>query len=234
MFKLIKKILLIMIAVILIGLSMFIYTGYQGYEDAVNTVSIQRKVEEIEEKESYRSLSQVSPYFLKAVVSIEDRRFYTHEGIDYIAIVRSTISNLVNKKVVGGGSTITQQLAKGMYFDHTPSYTRKISEAFVANDLENLYSKDEILELYINNNYYGDGYYGIYDASMGYFGVAPDQLSLAQAALLAGLPQAPSRYALSNGYDKALRRQEDVLNAMLECKAISKEEYIQALSERLQ
>lgn len=231
MFKFIRKLILIVFVLALVILSGFIFVGYKGYEVAISDVSLNEKVALLQSKQNYIPLDEMSEDFIDAVISIEDRRFYSHGGIDYIAIIRSTINNFRSKNIVGGGSTITQQLAKGFYFDQSPSYTRKISEAFVANDLENAYSKEEILEMYVNHNYYGDGFYGIYEASMGYFNVHPKDLTLAQAAMLAGLPQAPSRYALSSNFDGASKRQEAVLASMVENNKIDVEEYKQALKE---
>ncbi len=233
MFKLLRKILLIVFILAFIVVGIIGGIGYLDYRKAVDEVSVKERVAQIEAKEHYTSINDVSPYFKDAVVAIEDHRFYEHGGIDYISLIRVTLANIIAQEVVGGGSTITQQLAKNMYFDQSVSMTRKVSEAFVANVLEEDYKKDKILELYINCIYYGDGYYGIYDASMGYFNVTPDQLTLAQASILAGLPQAPSLYQLSNHYEAAAKRQVDVLNAMLEHEYINKTQYKQALAKEV-
>lgn len=224
--------MILIILILFIG-CIFVGWGYFSYKEVVSEVSIEDKVAEIRSAPHYVSIDEVSNNFSNAVVAIEDHRFYTHHGIDYISLVRITLANIMAQEVLGGGSTITQQLAKNMYFDQSLSMNRKISEAFVANALENKYNKDEILELYMNCIYYGDGYYGIYDASMGYFNVEPSQLTIEQGSMLAGLPQAPSAYALSNHYEVAQKRQVEVLNAMLEYDYISKEEYKNALANEV-
>ena len=117
------------------------------------------------------------------------------------------MNNLQNKKIIGGGSTITQQLAKNMYFEQKKKLTRKIAEAFVTLDLEDKYSKSEILELYINIIYFGDGFYGIKDACNGYLDKNPSDLNLYEATLLAGIPNAPSVYQLSNNSKYTYQRQ---------------------------
>ena len=123
-----------------------------------------------------------------------------------------------------GGSTITQQVAKNIIFNQDKTLIRKIGEIFGAYDLEKNYSKDEILALYVNSNYFGDGYYGIYDASMGYYKKEPKDLTLEEASMLAGIPNAPSIYSPSINPDLAKKRQAHVLNAMIEYGYITKEE----------
>ncbi len=214
---------IIVLAVVVVGI--VIGFGYHGYKQAIKKQPLEEYVSLIQQQPQYVSYEEVSSYFLNAVVAIEDHRFYEHMGIDVFAIMRSTLTNLIAQDIVGGGSTITQQLAKNMYFDQSQSFTRKISEAFVSNDLEQTYTKEEILALYINVIYFGDQHYGIQEASLGYFNVLPSELNLFQASLLAGLPQAPSAYALSYNYEAAIRRQQDVLKAMLEHGYITQEQY---------
>ena len=225
-----RKLLLLIISFVLLVVIGFCGVGYWNYKNCIDDIPIQEKVNQIQAVNHYTPLDKVSNYYKDAIVAIEDHRFYSHHGIDYVALVRVTIANIAAQEILAGGSTITQQLAKNMYFDQSHSMTRKISEAFAAHELEKHYDKNEILELYINSIYYGDGYYGIYDASMGYFGVDPLHLTLAQASMLAGLPQAPSAYALSTSYEVAARRQVEVLNAMLEYGYINKEQYMAALA----
>ena len=229
--KWIKRILLGLLIVAIGFAGTLTYDGYAKYREALSETSLSQKVESVQSMEDYVTNDAVCDAFLNAIVAIEDHRFYEHSGIDFISLVRVTIANLFAQEIVAGGSTITQQLAKNLYFDQSQSWVRKISEAFVAHDLEQNYTKDEILELYINCIYYGDGYYGIYEASMGYFGVEPSELTLAQAAILAGLPQAPSVYALSTNLSGAKERQEEVLAAMLEYGYIDEDEYASAMAE---
>ena len=162
--------------------------------------------------------------YKKAVVSVEDHRFYKHHGIDVIAIGRATLNDLRAFSFVEGGSTITQQLAKNQYFTQEKKMTRKIAETFLAFKLEKEYEKDEILELYINTIYFGNGYYGIKEASMGYFGKLPKDLTDSECIMLAGIPNAPSVYALTENPDLAKQRQKQVLAKMIRYKALTEEE----------
>ena len=222
--KIIKRILLLfLVALLTLGI-LFVGVGYVNYKKAVSDVSIEEKVKEIREKPDYVKTKDISPTLIQATISIEDYRFYQHKGVDYRSLARALVNNIFASGIVGGGSTITQQLAKNLYFDYQPSYLRKMSEIFLAYDLEAELSKEEILELYVNVINYGDNHMGIYQASMGYFGKTPDQLTLDEASLLAGLPQSPSNYQLSNHEDAARKRQKMVLSAMVREKHISQQD----------
>ena len=165
------------------------------------------------------------------MVAVEDNRFYKHGGIDFKAIIRSVVANVRAKSVVQGGSTITQQLAKNLFLNGNQDVSRKIREIVIARKLEKLYSKEEILELYANIVYYGNGYYGINNASYGYFNSAPKNLTLNQGSLLAGLLQAPNSYNPKKHLNKAKARQQEVLDAMLQYGYIPKEQMESVLSK---
>ena len=227
MIKLIKKLLLYFILLSFLVVCVVSCFGYLGYKDEVDKVSIETKVSDIEKQEHYTKIEDISLVMKDAIVAIEDRRFYEHQGIDYYALARGVVVTL-SKQGVQGGSTLTQQLAKNMYFMKDNSGIKKISEAFVAKEIEAIYDKDKILELYLNVAYYGDGHYGIYDAAMGYFQKSPAELSVGEASVLAGLPQAPSVYALSNKNEQTKQRQMQVLNSMLELGMINQQEYDEA------
>ena len=152
--------------------------------------------------------------YQNAVIAVEDHRFEKHGGIDIIGTCRAIVTNITSFSLVEGGSTITQQLARNLYFTQEQSFTRKIAELLVAFDLEKNYSKDQILELYINTIYFGEGYYGIKEACEGYFDKEPLELTFDEITLLAGLPNAPSAYSLSDNEDLARRRQQIVINQM--------------------
>lgn len=229
--KLIKKILLLLVVVLLLIIGTFAGLGYKEYHDATSETSLEAKVKEIQSQKHYVTYDEISPYLLDATVAIEDHRFYDHGGVDYISLVRALVSNVEAKGIVGGGSTITQQLAKNMYFGYEPSMIRKVAEVFVAKELERKYSKKEILELYVNIINYGDGHMGIYEASFGYFNCEPSKLSLAQSSLIAGIPQSPSNLQLSNNYKRAKTRQKAVLEAMVKEAMIPYVESVQAQSE---
>ena len=169
--------------------------------------------------------------FLDAVISIEDNRFYNHSAIDVKSIFRAVLVNIKDQEFSEGGSTITQQVAKNVFYNQKKELTRKVAEAFTAFDIEEQFSKRDILEIYVNINYYGSGYYGIYDACIGYLDKEPEDMTLAECALLAGIPNAPSVYSPKENKDLSVKRQKIVLNSMLENNYITQKEYDNALKE---
>ncbi|MEH6946621.1 biosynthetic peptidoglycan transglycosylase [Bacillus sp. JJ634] len=216
MIRLIKKLIKLgLIIALLIG-SIIGLLGYLKYKEAVTEIPLNEKVASIRENENFVSLEEITPDFTDAVVAIEDHRFYKHGAFDFISLVRATFVNLTAKEVAQGGSTLTQQAAKNLYFSNDRTFIRKVAELFVAFDLERIYNKDDILELYVNIIYYGAGNYGIKEASENYFGKIPAELSYDEATLLAGLPQAPSAYALNSNNDRAKQRQSEVIKALTE------------------
>ncbi|MEW4414150.1 biosynthetic peptidoglycan transglycosylase [Clostridium sp. AN503] len=198
--------------------------GYGMYREAVGVQSLDDKVASIQNREGYTELEDLPQTYLEAVVSVEDHRFYSHFGLDPIAIGRAVVNDIKAGRYVEGGSTITQQLAKNLYFSQEKKMTRKAAEVFLALELEKNYSKDEILELYVNSIYFGDGYYSIGEASRGYFGKAPSQMNEYESTLLAGVPNAPSKYAPSKNPELAERRQQQVLRRMEACGYFTEEE----------
>lgn len=214
--KIIKKSFKFIFLLLLICGTFVLGIGYMNYRMVIKEAPIEEQVSLIRSNENYVTLEEIIPYLMKATVAIEDHRFYEHGGIDYFSMLRALLQNIVSKGIVSGGSTITQQLAKNMYFDYSANYIRKISELFVAYDLEKHLSKNEILELYLNIINYGDNHIGILEASQGYFSKKTSELTLDEASLLAGLPQSPSNYQLSNHLDAARNRQKYVLEAMVE------------------
>ena len=178
-------------------------------------------------------LAEVAPILTKAVIAIEDRRFFEHDGFDPIRIVGSALAVVRAGELVQGGSTITQQLAR-QSVGREKSLTRKLKELLFASQLEYHFTKQEILELYLNKVYMGDGLYGVEAASRGYFGKKASELSLPEAALLAGLLKAPSSYAPTISPEKAEARQGVVLQAMLDAKAITRDEYDRALHTQVE
>lgn len=208
-FKLIK---IIIALTIIIFFSFMLITSYI-HKSVVADVEIESIINEIQSNSNYVQAKDINRTFLNAIVAIEDHRFYEHGAIDLISIARTTLINIKNKEILEGGSTITQQLVKNVFLDMNQTFERKINEIFLAFELEKLYSKEEILELYVNVVYYGDGYTGIKAACNGYFNKQPKDLTEDEATLLAGLPQAPSLYALNNNYERALDRQQEVIEA---------------------
>ena len=162
-----KKFLKVLIFLLLVGMSialLFIGNGYNMYKDAIDNMSIEDKVAEIKSKEYYTEFSELPQMYVNAVISVEDKRFYKHHGIDVLAIGRAFINDIKAMEFVEGGSTITQQLAKNMYFTQEKIVERKIAEVFMAWQIENKYSKEEIFELYVNTIYFGDGNGTVKDA----------------------------------------------------------------------
>jgi membrane peptidoglycan carboxypeptidase len=194
------------------------------YKEIISKESIEKKVEKIKEYDNYISISEVPETYKNATIAIEDHRFYSHGAIDVFTTARSFIENIRNKELSNGGSTITQQVARNMYFTQEKSFIRKVAELFVAVDLEKNYSKDEILEMYLNIIYFGDGYTGLKQASYGYYRKSPSKLSLAEQAMLAGIPNAPSIYSPNVNPELAKKRQQKVLDAMVKYGYISKAE----------
>lgn len=168
-------------------------------------------------------LEDVSKYYIDAVISIEDKNFYKHNGFDYLRIVKASLKNIQNKKIVEGASTISQQYIKNLYQNFNKTWGRKWQETILTLNLEVNYSKDEILEGYINTINFGQGNIGIADASLFYFNKDPIDLTLEESLILAGIPKSPNNYNPVTDYDKSIDRAKIVLNSMIKNKKISKE-----------
>lgn len=222
--KLLKKLLIILLILILIVGSLLFIIGFAYYSKALKEASLTERVGEFTSKENYITYEQLPENYLNAVVAVEDHRYYNHGPIDFIAITRAMYTNIRDNQFDEGGSTITQQVAKNVIFNQDKNIIRKIGEIFGAYDLEKHYSKNEILCLYVNSSYFGDGYYGIYEASMGYYKKEPKDLNLDEASMLAGVPNAPSVYAPTINPELAKKRQKHVLNKMVEYGYITEEE----------
>ncbi len=222
--KIIKKLLLLILIIILVITTYFIFNGYVLYRNSMAIKSLDDRILELRQSESFTEISEVPDYYKKAVISIEDHRFYSHSGIDIVATSRAMLDNILSFEMKGGGSSISQQVAKNLCFTQEKTLTRKVAELFVVYHLEKDYEKDEILELYINNMYFGNGYYNIHDAAEGYYEKDPKDLTLYEATLLAGVPNAPSLYAPTVNMRLAEERQTQVLDAMVKYGALSQEE----------
>lgn len=160
------------------------------------------------------ALEDISPFFTKAIIGVEDSRFYQHSGIDHRGLVRALWTNLRQKRIVQGGSTITQQLSKNLFFSFERNWVRKIKELLIAFQLESTFTKDQILEAYCNQIYFGSGAYGVEEAAQIYFRKRAKDLTLLQAALLAGLPNSPNNANPFAHYERAMQRTKYVLNRM--------------------
>jgi len=174
-------------------------------------------------------LSRISPHMIRAIVAIEDQRFYDHGGVDVVRIAGAALSNLRSGSRGQGGSTITQQLARQSFLSSEKTYLRKVRELVLARRIEREFSKDDILELYLNKVYFGAGLYGVEAAALGYFGTPASDLDIAQAAMLAGLVKSPSTYAPTANLARATARRNVVLDVMLDAGVITTEEHAAAV-----
>ena len=214
--KFFRKLLFFIFVLLLIAILILGIIGFCTYSKALDEKPFLTRTEEVTKAEHYTPFSELSQDYIHAVISVEDRRYYEHGPVDFIGIARALWTNLRTGELQEGGSTITQQVAKNLVFDQAETLTRKLGELFAAYDLEKNFSKDEIFALYVNSAYFGDGYYGIYDASMGYYNKEPKNLNLDEASMLAGVPNAPSVYAPTVKPDLANQRQAHVLKTMVE------------------
>ena len=205
--------------------------GYLFYTKLIENESIEEKVSEIENSNTFVPYEYLPKTLVNATVSIEDHRFFEHKGIDYIGLARAFTSWFVPGMVESGGSTITQQVAKNMYTMFDSSLDRKAVEFFVANALEQKYSKEEIFSIYVNIINYGDNHMGISEAASGYFQKSVWELNENECTLLAGIPQSPANYQLSTHYEEAKQRQLLVLQSMVENKYLMDEEVNQILQK---
>ena len=223
--KIFRRILLVILIVILIVGFVCYINGKKLYDSRLSEISLTDKVESLKEDEDYVYLSELPDYYKNSVVAVEDHRFYDHGAIDIIAIGRAIFNNIKQWDFVEGGSTITQQTAKNLYFiEDTDVVSRKVAEIILGFQMENEYSKDQILELYINTIYFGDGYYGIKEACEGYLGKAPQDMTLYDATMLAGIPNAPSAYAPTVNFEYTCSRQKKVVSSMAEYGYLSEDE----------
>lgn len=230
--KFIKRLILFVLILIIVVGSVVILNGYNLYKTTINEKSLSDKISQIKSDKKYVSINNVPSYYTNAIIAVEDHRFKKHGAIDVISIGRAIVSNIQAKDFNEGGSTITQQVAKNLYFiGEDDVVSRKVAEIFVAIDLEKNYSKDEILEFYINTIYFGEGYYGIKEASTGYYKKEPKDMSLDEATMLAGVPNAPSVYAPTINPTLAKSRQGKVLRSMVEYGYLSQEEADKVLNK---
>lgn len=180
------------------------------------------------------SLDKIPKNLQNAFIAVEDNRFYEHNGVDPRGILRALYSNVVSGEVAQGGSTITQQLAKNAFLSQDRTITRKIQEFFIALRLEQQYTKDEILEMYLNQIYFGRGAYGVQAAAQTYFGKDVDQLNLSECAMLAGIPRSPNYYSPLNNLSAAMERRSEVLDQMVKYDYITPDMAVKTKREQLQ
>jgi membrane peptidoglycan carboxypeptidase len=230
--KKVKKIILIFFIILMIIAASFLKSGYEYYESALQKTSMDEMINSIHSQENFTKFEDLPEDYINAVIAVEDRRFYIHPGIDPISIARAIGKDIISFKLVEGGSTITQQLAKNTYFTQSKNLTRKCAEIFMALKYEHTCTKEEIFELYVNTSYFGDGYYCVKDAANGYFDKDPIDMDLYECTLLAGIPNAPSVYAPTKNPELAMQRQAQVLKKMVKYKYLSQDRANEILNIR--
>lgn len=181
----------------------------------------------------YLEYDKIPVYVKTAFVSIEDKKFFKHHGVDYKAILRAFLSYVKNGRITQGGSTITQQLSRNVFLSHEVTWERKAEEIFISMELEKMYSKNKLLEYYINNIYFANGYYGIQAASKGYFNEDVSNLSLSQTAFLCAIPNNPTLYDPLDHKDNTIKRRDRILKSMLKDNVIDQKEYDSAINEEI-
>lgn len=234
--KFLKGILSIILGIIILTIIVVLaYLGiiYNEVNTEIKAGKIEKTVEGIRSRNTYVKKEKIDELYLKAVIAAEDRRYYSHGAVDVVGFSRAMYNNIISMKLKEGGSTITQQLSKNIFLDQRAEIDRKIKELFYSIELEKKYSKDDILELYVNTSYFGAGYYGIGPATKGYYDKTPEKLSLNEAAFLAGVPNAPSVYNPYEHYDLAVQRRNIVLKKMVFNGDITQQEAIIVYNERL-
>lgn len=222
--KVLFKILIFIFIILILLSSAFLFLGYDYYSKSLKEKSLSDRVIAVQNNNNFIKYKDLNQDYINAVIATEDHRFNEHGAIDIIAIARAIFINIKNGELQEGGSTITQQVAKNVCLSQEKSAIRKVAELFAAYDLEKNYSKNEIFELYVNTAYFGDGYYGIGQASKGYYNKLPKDLNLSEASMLAGVPNAPSVYAPTKNPDLAKQRQKQVLKRMVEYNYIAQED----------
>ncbi len=229
--KIFRKIIIVLSIIILVIFSILFFIGYDSYSKVLKEKPLFDRINEITSKENFVKFDDLNKNYINAVIAIEDHRYFDHGAVDYLSIIRAIFTNLKEGEFEQGGSTITQQVAKNVFFSQERTLSRKLGEVFGASDLEKNYSKNEIFAIYVNTAYFGDGYYGIYDACKGYYNKEPKDLTLYEATMLAGVPNAPSIYAPTINPELAKQRQKQVLNAMVKYGYISESDKSDVLNE---
>lgn len=212
--KWIKRLCSFIFLCILVAGGVLTYQGYTDYREALEAKSVEEMAAEIESIDNYTTLDSLPQTYIDAVLSVEDKRFYSHVGIDPIAIGRALVNDIKAGAYVEGGSTITQQLAKNQFFTQDKKIVRKIAEMFMALKIESVLEKDKILELYVNSIFFGNNYYCVGDAAEGYFGKTPSEMNFDECTLLAGIPNAPTNYNPQASPELARQRQAQVIEKM--------------------
>lgn len=209
----------------------FVWKSYSDADQLESVYPLSEVISSVESKPGFVPYEEISPFMEAAIVSVEDARFYRHSGIDIIGLGRALVSQFIPFMDKSGGSSITQQTVKNLYGMFDAGVDWKGEEIILAMRLEKICTKEEILALYLNIINFGDGYTGIGQAASGYFGVTPMELTQAQASILAGIPQTPANFQLSDHFPQAKAKQQIVLNAMVRNDEITKAEAEEIFAE---
>ena len=199
------------------------------YDINGNTISVLKGEKDV----YYLTYDEIPQDAVNAIVSVEDKKFFKHNGVDYKAIARAGIAMIRDKEITQGGSTITQQLARTIFLSNEKTWERKIEEIYIASALEQKYTKEDILEFYLNNVYFANGYYGIQAAAKGYFSKDASELDLSQICYLLAIPNSPTYYDPVVNPQNTLARRDRILSSMLDDKVITKAQYDAAVEESM-
>lgn len=229
--KIVLRVVLILIALVVLVTGFFAIKGAVLWSNSKKELSVTQAAQDILADEDFIKYDELPQFYINAVISVEDRRFFKHNGISVKSIIRAALYDIKVGSLEQGGSTITQQLAKNVWFSEEKRLERKFAEVWAAFDLERELSKNEIFELYVNTIYFGSGYYGIGEAARGYFDKEPLELSEYECAMLAGLPNAPSAYSLDESPELARQRLEQVLDSMIANDKLSETEAQEVLAQ---
>lgn len=229
--KIALTVLLVLVGLVVLAAGFFAVRGTIMWNNAKKDLPIAQAADRLRADADYIKYDELPQFYVDAVISVEDRRFFEHSGISVKSILRAVFYDLKNQSFDQGGSTITQQLAKNVWFYQEKRMERKFAEVFAAFSLESELTKTDIFELYVNSIYFGSGYYGIGEASRGYFGKTPSELTEYECAVLAGLPNAPSAYSPDESPELAQQRTEIVLRAMCDNGKLTENEAEEVLAQ---
>lgn len=229
--KIVLRVVLILIGLVILVTGFFAIKGAVLWSSSKKELSVTQAAENIREDAEFVKYDELPQFYIDAVISVEDRRFFKHNGISVKSIIRAALYDIKSKSLDQGGSTITQQLVKNVWFSEEKLLERKFAEVWAAFDLERELSKNEIFELYVNTIYFGSGYYGIGEAARGYYNKEPSELTDYECAMLAGLPNAPSVYTPDRSPELAEQRVSQVLDSMIANEKLSEDEAQEVLAQ---
>lgn len=229
--KFFKRLFLLIVIVLIAAVVWFFKDGIDKANEFESRQPLTSLVDTVRSNPRYVPYDQVAPSLYQATIAIEDARYYQHGAVDILSLIRAAASQFIPSIPRSGGSTIAMQVVKNLYRQYDGTAVWKAAEIVLAHRLCEMYSKEEILALYVNIINYGDGYHGIDAAAHGYYGVEPSQLTVAQTTILAGIPQSPGYFQLSDHFENARAKQKLVLDAMVRNKMIDQAQADQIYQE---